>query len=341
MATVTRYTAACGTDLGRVRQNNEDLPFIDMDLGVFVVIDGIGGHLGGEEAAATALEMIYARLKRQTGSIASRIREAITLANNEVYERGKSHMEWSGMACVLTVAVAEANRLVIGHVGDTRLYKIHRGKIRKVTHDHSPVGLREDRGEITEADAMLDPRRNEVFRDVGSQWHDTHDDDFIEVISEHFEPDSAWVMCSDGLSDLIASERIRQIVEESCGDPSAVVDTLIAGANEAGGKDNVTVVYIEGDRFAPAVRGVSPESGSTSHFEGNDGRTGSATPRILNGGASQRTGPLAAAALFESQVEGQPAQDRPAPGRHFSAGWIVTTSLLFGAAVMGLILWAC
>jgi hypothetical protein len=221
------------------------------------------------------------------------------------------------------------------------LYKIHRGKIRKVTHDHSPVGLREDRGEITEADAMLDPRRNEVFRDVGSQWHDTHDDDFIEVISEHFEPDSAWVMCSDGLSDLIASERIRQIVEESCGDPSAVVDTLIAGANEAGGKDNVTVVYIEGDRFAPAVRGVSPENGSTSHFEGNDGRTGSATPRILNGGASQRTGPLAAAALFESQVEGQPAQDRPAPGRHFSAGWIVITSLLFGAAVMGLILWAC
>lgn len=343
MASVTRYTAACGTDLGRVRQNNEDLSFIDMDLGVFVVIDGVGGHLAGEEAAATALEMIYARLKRQTGGLASRVREAITLANNEVYERAKTHPEWSGMACVLTVAVAEGNRLVVGHVGDTRLYKIHRGKIRKVTHDHSTVGLREDRGEISEAAAMRDPRRNEVLRDVGSQWHDTHDDDFIEVISEHFEPDSAWIMCSDGLSDLVASERIRHIVEESCGDPDAVVDRLIADANEAGGKDNVTVVYIEGEHFAPAARGLSPETGPGSRFEEKSARTGGATPRADRAPESRRTGPLAAApALYEAQQSGSPADERPGKtGGAYPAAWVALSGLLFGAAVMGLILFSC
>ncbi len=343
MASITRYNAACGTDLGRVRQNNEDLPFIDMDLGVFVVIDGVGGHLAGEEAAATALEMIYARLTRQTGSIASRIREAITLANNEVYERAKTNQDWAGMACVLTVAVAESNRLVVGHVGDTRMYKIHRGKIRKVTHDHSPVGLREDRGEISEAVAMKDPRRNEVFRDVGSKWHDTHDDDFIEVIAEHFEPDSAWIMCSDGLSDLVASERILRVVEENRGDPEAVVDRLIADANEAGGKDNVTVVYIEGDHFAPDARAEDLESDSGSQFEDNGRRTAGAIPRIIRAAASRRTGPLAAAPLLsEAQAEGEPAggQSEESP-RQYSAAWIVLSGLLFGAIVIGLILWSC
>jgi serine/threonine protein phosphatase PrpC len=84
----------------------------------------------------------------------------------------------------MTVAVAENGRATIGHVGDSRLYKIRRGEIRKITHDHSPVGEREDRGEISEAEAMRHPRRNEVYRDVGSQEHAPDDPDFIEA-AEH------------------------------------------------------------------------------------------------------------------------------------------------------------
>jgi hypothetical protein len=126
---------------------------------------------------------------------------------------------------------------------------MQRGEIRKVTHDHSPVGEREDAGELSEAEAMRHPRRNEVFRDVGSEAHAPDDADFIEVQRFAFEPDLAVVMCSDGLSDLVDSRQIRTVVERHAGDPDAAARGLIAAANQAGGKDNVTVVVVEGEEF--------------------------------------------------------------------------------------------
>ncbi len=250
------FASARGTDEGRQRANNEDRAFIDPDLGVFMVIDGVGGQAAGEEAAAIAEEMLRERLKRPTGSVPSRIREAITMANNEIFDRAQNDEECKGMACVLTVAVLDANQMFVGHVGDTRLYKVCQGKIRKVTHDHSPVGEREDRGEISEVDAMAHPRRNEVYRDVGSEHHDTHEEDFIEILTEPFEPDSAWLMCTDGLTDLVTSGQIHETINRHGGDLSTVVTELINAANEAGGTDNITVVYIEGESFAQSVRGA-------------------------------------------------------------------------------------
>jgi serine/threonine protein phosphatase PrpC len=91
------------------------------------------------------------------------------MANNEILRAARGNAEWQGMACVLTVAVLENGSAVVGHVGDSRLYQIQRGAIRKITHDQSPVGEREDSGQLSEADAMRHPRRNEVFRDVGSE----------------------------------------------------------------------------------------------------------------------------------------------------------------------------
>ncbi len=129
------------------------------------------------------------------------------MANNEILRAAQSNPEWDGMACVLTVAVLENGSAVVGHVGDSRLYQIRRGEIRKITHDHSPVGEREDSGEISEAEAMRHPRRNEVFRDVGSEEHAPDDPDFIEMQRIPFEPDSALLLCSDGLSDQVASAR--------------------------------------------------------------------------------------------------------------------------------------
>ena len=103
------------------------------------------------------------------------------MANNEILRAARANPEWEGMACVLTLAVLENGSAVVGHVGDSRLYQIRRGEIRKITHDHSPVGEREDSGEIAEAEAMRHPRRNEVFRDVGSEEHAPDDPDFIEI----------------------------------------------------------------------------------------------------------------------------------------------------------------
>src|SRR6185369_7702216 len=227
---------------GRVRRNNEDAFYIDADRGIFLVVDGIGGQAAGEKAAEIAVARVRARLERQTGTTEQRIREAITVANNEIFQAAKTNPDWEGMACVLTVAVLDNGSAVVGHVGDSRLYQIRRGDIRKITHDHSPVGEREDSQELTEAEAMRHPRRNEVFRDVGSEEDQPDDPDFIEIRRIPFEPDSALLLCSDGLSDLVPSAEIRAAVERHAGKPKAAVKELIEAANRAGGKDNVTVL---------------------------------------------------------------------------------------------------
>ncbi len=237
---------------GRVRRNNEDAWHMDPERGIFLVVDGIGGQAAGEKAAAIALERVRARLERLTGTVEQRIREAIAVANNEIFRAAQGNPEWEGMACVLTVAVLDNGSAVVGHVGDSRLYQIRRGEIRKITHDHSPVGEREDSLELTEAEAMRHPRRNEVFRDVGSEEHQPDDADFIEIRRISFDADSALLLCSDGLSDQVPSADIRAAVERHAGTPQAAVRDLIDAANRAGGKDNVTVLVVEGEQFAAA-----------------------------------------------------------------------------------------
>src|SRR5215471_10546453 len=235
----TKLTTGAGSDPGRVRQNNEDAFHSDPDRGIFLVVDGIGGHAAGERATAIAVERVRARLERQTGTAEQRVREAITMANNEILHAAKGNPDWAGMACVLTLVVLDNGSAVVGHVGDSRLYEIRHGDIRKLTHDHSPVGEREDNRELSEAEAMRHPRRNEVFRDVGSEEHAPDDPDFIEVLRIPFESDAALLLCSDGLSDQVASDDIRHLVEKNTGDPQTAVHELIDAANLAGGKDNV------------------------------------------------------------------------------------------------------
>ena len=116
----TRLRCAGGSDAGRVRRNNEDAWHADPDRGIFLVVDGIGGQSAGEKAAEIAVERVKARLERQTGTTEQRIREAITMANNEIVRAARGNPEWHGMACVLTVAVLDGDEVVIGHVGDTR-----------------------------------------------------------------------------------------------------------------------------------------------------------------------------------------------------------------------------
>jgi len=241
--------AAGDTHPGLHRAINEDRFHYDAVRGLFIVVDGVGGQAAGERAAETALTKLRARLEQETGAIEDRVRDAIALANNEVHRVASLRPAWQGMACVLTVAVVSNGDLVIGHVGDTRLYKLRRGRIEKLTRDHSPVGEREDAGELPEADAMQHPRRNEVFRDVGSEPHAGADPQFIDILRVPFEPDAALLLCTDGLTDLVPSAGITKIVEEHAGRPYEVVRALIAAANDAGGKDNVTVVYVEGPRF--------------------------------------------------------------------------------------------
>ncbi|HYG99752.1 MAG TPA: protein phosphatase 2C domain-containing protein [Terriglobales bacterium] len=253
-----KLRCAAASDPGRVRTNNEDRVHCDPERGIFLVVDGVGGQAAGEQAAEIAVKMIRSRLERKTGTPEERLREAIAVANNEIVRLAATRQEWNGMACVLTAAIIEDGVVTIGHVGDSRLYKIRKSTIDKLTHDHSPVGEREDTRELSELEAMRHPRRNEVFRDVGSEMHTPEDADFVEIARAPFERDSAIVLCSDGLSDQVPSAEIRHIVERNAGDPRTAVRELIAAANLAGGKDNVTALLVEGERFAQRGANQSP-----------------------------------------------------------------------------------
>jgi serine/threonine protein phosphatase PrpC len=255
MRTPRTLRAAGDTNPGLQREVNEDRFHCDVSRGLFMVIDGVGGQAAGGKAADIALNMMRTRMERETGPLVDRVREAVAIANNEIHRAAGSRPAWNGMACVLTVVVVDEAQAIVGHVGDTRLYKLRDGRIEKVTHDHSPVGEREDSHEISELEAMHHPRRNEVYRDVGSDAHQPGDPDFIDVHEIPFEPDAALLLCSDGLTDLVDSTSISQIVDRFAGQPQQVVKGLIQAANVAGGKDNVSVVYVEGEQFAPKERG--------------------------------------------------------------------------------------
>jgi PPM family protein phosphatase len=249
MAAAAHWRAGAASDRGRARDSNQDRYWLDDERGVFLVVDGVGGHAGGETAAETAVQTIRQELLQADDGAEERVRRAIALANNQIYQMARDAEALRGMACVLTLALVEDGDLVIGHVGDSRLYLIWNGAIRKLTSDHSPVGEGEDSGELTEQQAMTHPRRHEVFRDVGTRLHTAGDDGFIEIRRCRFKQDAAFLLCSDGLSDRLTSGEIREIMERYEDDAAQAARELVKAANEAGGQDNITALVVAGREF--------------------------------------------------------------------------------------------
>jgi PPM family protein phosphatase len=260
MITTSQLVVGGHSDAGRKRAENEDRFFIDAQRGIFLVVDGLGGHAAGERAAEIAVDIISTRLSRRTGASDKRIQEAFALASSEIFEAASRNPEWAGMACVATLALIEGDQVTVGHVGDSRLYLLTSGSIEKITRDHSPVGELEDSQELSELAAMRHPRRNEIYRDLGSAAHTPNDTDFVEIHSFALAQQSALLLCSDGLSDQVAAADIRALVEQHAGDPEKAARALVDAANAAGGKDNVTVVVIETEDYARAsAQGKSVE----------------------------------------------------------------------------------
>jgi serine/threonine protein phosphatase PrpC len=263
---MTELALHCGavSDTGLVRDHNEDRYWVDAEHGIFLVVDGVGGQAAGDRAAEIAVAVIREELGRgAAGSPEVRVREAIAAANNRIHAEAQQDPQLGGMACVLTLALVDAGRTTIGHVGDSRLYLIGGGTIRKVTRDHSPVGEIEDAGELSEEEAMAHPRRNEVFRDVGSSVRSASDPEFIEIAECEFPTDAAMLLCSDGLSDHLTSRRIREIAERYAGDAPVTARALVNAANQAGGRDNITVVFVAGPEFRGRGTATRPRLGVT------------------------------------------------------------------------------
>jgi serine/threonine protein phosphatase PrpC len=251
------WRPAAATDTGLVRARNEDRYWADAERGVFLVVDGVGGQAAGEIAAETAVTAIRESVF-QAGSPDERVRRAIAHANNRIYSRSQTEAPLHGMACVLTLALVDGDEITIGHVGDSRLYLIWNGSIRKLTSDHSPVGEDEDAGELSELEAMRHPRRNEVFRDVGSRPRTAGEPGFVEIRRCRFRPEAAILLCSDGLTDQLTAAEVREIVDRFEGDPDRVACELVEAANARGGADNITVLFVPGPKFRGSAGATRP-----------------------------------------------------------------------------------
>jgi serine/threonine protein phosphatase PrpC len=277
MKTAAAWRAGFVTDAGLERSINEDRIFVDEARGVFMVVDGLGGHAAGETAAETAVNVIDRELRDAATIDEARIRKAITAANNQIHALSEANAAWRGMACVLTLAVASGDEFLVGHVGDSRLYLFWNGKLEKITSDHSPVGEQEDAGELTEEEAMQHPRRNEVFRDVGSYAHSADDPQFIQIKRISFHSDAALLLCTDGLSDLVKAAEISRIIERYDGNATRIAQLLIEAANAAGGRDNVSALFVPGPEF------LGTESPKLA-----DGRSRHATTRMRSSKTGMR-----------------------------------------------------
>jgi serine/threonine protein phosphatase PrpC len=263
---MTELALTCGaaTDPGLVRECNEDRYWIDPERGVFLVVDGVGGEAAGERAAEIAVAAIRESLAVSVAEAAeTRVREAIAAANNRIFAAAQQDPALEGMACVLTLALVGGHGVTVGHVGDSRLYLIAPGSIRKVTSDHSPVGEEEDAGELSEEEAMEHPRRNEVFRDVGSRVRSASEEAFIEIRHCELARDGALMLCSDGLTDHLTCRRIWEVIDGYAGDATQTARRLVSEANRAGGRDNITVVFVAGPSFRGNREATRPRLGIT------------------------------------------------------------------------------
>lgn len=239
------------TDIGRVRTNNEDT-FIAQYIWderhiLLAAIDGMGGEEGGEIAADIARVSILKYLSDfQNDTILNLIKRALADANNEIIRHKEVQPQYSRMGCVATAGIIDldAETLSIAHVGDSRLYRFSKGELSKLTHDHSLVGYQEEQGILTEEQAMRHPRRSVIERCLGSEYHMADDMSFIEAGVFPLMKGEKFLFCSDGLSDVLTSAQISDCLRTESS-PEGDCLNLISRANEAGGKDNITVVVAQ------------------------------------------------------------------------------------------------
>jgi PPM family protein phosphatase len=236
------WTCASLTDVGRVRTSNEDSVFTNIQSGVFVVADGMGGHAAGEVASAIASETIGASACTACGSLdalGDQLVAAFLAAGDEISRQVEADPSTSGMGTTCTVLVLQAEgNFLIGHIGDSRAYLLRNDVFRRVTRDHSWVQEQVDRGLIKPEQAMGHPHSNIITRALGTDPMPTPD-----LYSGPLQNGDAFLLASDGLTDMVDDQRIAEILTGSRTCQEAT-ETLVAAANSSGGSDNITVLIV-------------------------------------------------------------------------------------------------
>jgi serine/threonine protein phosphatase PrpC len=228
-----RVQAGVATDIGRVRERNEDSFLANPPL--FAVADGMGGHRGGAVASELALE----RVDELNGTGKASLGDMVRAANRAVFERSMTDRAVTGMGTTLTAVTVDDDGVHLAHVGDSRAYLLRAGALRQLTDDHTLVNRMVQAGEITRDEADVHPHRNVVTRALGTEPDVDVDERDIPVI----EGDRV-VLCSDGLTGMVNEPQIQAILEATP-NPQEAADRLIKAANRAGGVDNITVVVLD------------------------------------------------------------------------------------------------
>jgi serine/threonine protein phosphatase PrpC len=235
------------TDPGRARDNNEDSVAFDEEALVAVLADGMGGYNAGEIASGMATAFIKSELSRwliEAGALAQpkEIRRAMEIcvdnANLAIYNSANANAAFAGMGTTLVLGVFKEGRLLVGHIGDSRCYRLRSNSLEQITKDHSLLQEQIDAGLITQEQAAVSPIKNLVTRALGVEQAV-----MLEVNEFSVEPGDLYLMCSDGLSDMVTDEVIARIAGEASG-LDQIAGHLVSAANENGGKDNISVLMI-------------------------------------------------------------------------------------------------
>ena len=234
------------TDIGKVREINQDYYYTSEENSVpklYILADGMGGYKGGEVASKLAVDSARKYIENnfsnnfsQKEEILKLIGNAVEYANMVVYEKSKEVQELEGMGTTLEICLIYNNKAYIGHVGDSRIYRIRKDVIRKLTKDHSYVQQLVEDKKITREEAKVHPKKNMLTRALGCTPYVEPD-----LRARNFEKGDIFIMCSDGLTNMVEEKRIYELVKQ---DINTATNNLVNEANSAGGYDNITVIII-------------------------------------------------------------------------------------------------
>ena len=235
------------SDIGKAREINQDyysIPKPEDRLQLFILADGMGGYNGGEIASSLAttsaksyIENNFDKIEHNKEAILELMKNAIEYANMVVFEKSKQEPNLEGMGTTLDICFIYNNKVYVGHVGDSRIYRIRGEIIRKLTKDHSYVQQLVEDGKITREEAEHHPKKNMLLKALGCTSMVEPD-----LRARNIETGDILLMCSDGLTNMVEEKEIYRVVREN---PETAAQVLVELANAAGGYDNITVVIIK------------------------------------------------------------------------------------------------
>jgi protein phosphatase len=247
---------ASALDVGRARTNTEDSVALDAEAKVAVLADGMGGYKAGEVASGMATSLVCSSLVQWLRShcvptpreLAQAMGHCVDQANRAIFDASNGNPQYSGMGTTLVMVAVAGDQLVVGHVGDSRVYRLRGGQLQRLTRDHSMLQEQLDAGLITPAQAARSTNRNLVTRALGVEAEVT-----LESRDHSLMYDDLLLLCSDGLTDMVDDEGICDLLCHTHASLQEACHALVDAANAAGGRDNISVVLVRAGGEAVAL----------------------------------------------------------------------------------------